>query len=104
MCKGVYQEYDTYIKWARNAYHRVWAEHYLHLHYKDPPFDLLRTISGLRTDMKKQIHELIMYLCEFVHPGSSVQLTHANQRLFSWLHPNTFHCRNLETMFTNLNT
>ncbi|KAG9087382.1 hypothetical protein FS749_002950 [Ceratobasidium sp. UAMH 11750] len=98
---GVYQEYDTYIKWARNAYRRVWAKHYPHLSYKDPPLDLLRTIvlrvSGLRTDVKKRIRELIMYLFEFINPGSSVRLITANQHLFSRLYPNTFHCRDLKT-------
>ncbi|KAG8728409.1 hypothetical protein FRC10_005008, partial [Ceratobasidium sp. 414] len=99
--KGIYQEYDTYLKWARNAYHRVWAERYPHLRYKDPPLDLLRTIvlriSGLRTDVKKRIRELIIYLFEFVNPGSSVRLITANQRQFSRLYPNTFHCRDLKT-------
>ncbi|KAG9090431.1 hypothetical protein FRC06_001088 [Ceratobasidium sp. 370] len=99
--KGVYQDQDTYIKWARNAYRRVWAEKYSHLPYKDPPLDLLRTIvlriSGLRTDVKKRIRELTIYLFQFINPGSSVRLMTANQRLFSRLHPNTFHCRDLKT-------
>ncbi|KAG8716066.1 hypothetical protein FRC08_009878 [Ceratobasidium sp. 394] len=100
-CKGIYQDQDTYIKWARNAYRRVWADKYPHIPYKDPPFDLLRTIvfriSGLRTDVKKRIRELIMYLFEFTNPGSSVRLMTANQRRFSELYPNTFHCRDLKT-------
>ncbi|KAG9077101.1 hypothetical protein FRC06_009098, partial [Ceratobasidium sp. 370] len=81
-CKGIFQEYDTYIKWARNAYRQAWAQYYPHVPYKDPPLDLLHTIvlriSGLRTDVKKRLRALTQYLFEFENPGSSKRVRAAN--------------------------
>ncbi|KAG9078701.1 hypothetical protein FRC06_008231, partial [Ceratobasidium sp. 370] len=99
--KGIYQEQDTYVKWARNAYRRAWARYYSHVRYKDPPLDLLRTIilriSGLRTEIKKHVRALVKYLFNFTNPGSSRRLMAANRTLFNQLFPNTFHCRDLRT-------
>ncbi|KAG8761404.1 hypothetical protein FRC12_009422 [Ceratobasidium sp. 428] len=64
------------------------------------PDDLLRTIvlriSGLRTEVKKRIRALIIYLFRFRNPGDDNARRDANVELCKLLLPNTFHCRELE--------
>ncbi|KAG9078304.1 hypothetical protein FRC06_008435, partial [Ceratobasidium sp. 370] len=81
--KGVYQEQDTYIRWARNAYRRAWKEFFPHIPYREPPLDLLRTIvsraSNLRTKVKERIRAVISYMFGFVNPGSDENIVDANR-------------------------
>ncbi|KAG9081062.1 hypothetical protein FRC06_005864 [Ceratobasidium sp. 370] len=96
--KGIYQDHDTCIKWARNAYRRVWKTFCPHLRYRECPFDLLQTmvsrISNLRTEVKKRIRQLIRYLFGFLL-GLSEEVLLANRQLVARLGHNNFHCRNL---------
>ncbi|KAG9092113.1 hypothetical protein FS749_015996 [Ceratobasidium sp. UAMH 11750] len=96
--KGIYQHQDTNLKWARNAYRRVWKAFCPHIRYRECPLDLLQTIicriSNLRTEIKKRIRQLIRYLFGFM-PGLSEKVLLANQRLVARLGHNNFHCGNL---------
>ncbi|KAG9105615.1 hypothetical protein FRC07_009150, partial [Ceratobasidium sp. 392] len=97
--KGVYEGSDTTSKWARNAYQRAWKAFCPHIPYRECPRDLLQAmllrLSNLRTEVKKRVREVIVYLFGF-EPGTSRAITEANQQLAQRLGHNTFHCRKLK--------
>ncbi|KAG9090919.1 hypothetical protein FRC06_000820 [Ceratobasidium sp. 370] len=96
--KGIYQDHDTCIKWARNAYRRAWKAFCPHIRYRECPLYLLQTmvsrISNLRTEVKKRIRQLTRYLFRFVL-GLSEEVLLANRQLVARLGHNNFHCCNL---------
>ncbi|KAF8595891.1 hypothetical protein BDV93DRAFT_514591 [Ceratobasidium sp. AG-I] len=78
--KGVYQDHNTSLKWANNAYQRAWKENYSHVTYWECPKDLHQTMSGpnydrhgpnnlqintrvsnLRTLVKDQIRKIVRF-------------------------------------------
>ncbi|KAG8726531.1 hypothetical protein FRC10_006999, partial [Ceratobasidium sp. 414] len=85
--KGIYQDHDTCIKWARNAYRRTWKAFCPHIRYRECPLNLLQTAK-----VKKRIRQLIRYLFKFVL-GLSEEVLLANRQLVAQLGHNNFHCR-----------
>ncbi|KAG8781258.1 hypothetical protein FRC12_022066 [Ceratobasidium sp. 428] len=96
--KGAYPDADTAVRWARNAYIRVWKAHYSDIPFKKCPKHLLKTImtriSHLRSEVKKRIRELVIYLYKFEH-GTSKRVMAYNKDIVRRLGHNTFHCRDL---------
>ncbi|KAG8700491.1 hypothetical protein FRC09_005924 [Ceratobasidium sp. 395] len=98
--RGIYQDHDVNIVWARKEFVRAWKKRYPDVPVPPFPDDLLQTIvlriSGLRTEVKKRIRALIIYLFRFRNPGDDNARQDANVELCKLLLPNTFHCRELE--------
>ncbi|KAG8789049.1 hypothetical protein FRC12_013913 [Ceratobasidium sp. 428] len=97
-CRGVYQGSDTNIRWARRAYRRAWDLFCPDIEFREPPYDLLQTISlrisNLRTEIKKRIRKVVEHLFEFA-PGSSDAVLRFNKDIATRLGHNTFHCKDL---------
>ncbi|KAF8593401.1 hypothetical protein BDV93DRAFT_566590 [Ceratobasidium sp. AG-I] len=95
--KGVYQDHDTAVKWARNAYRRAWKESYSHVIYRECPKDLVQTIitrvSNLRTLVKDRIRKIVRFVYGFEQSASDEATMSANRLLAARLGHNTFHCR-----------
>ncbi|KAF8596811.1 hypothetical protein BDV93DRAFT_513821 [Ceratobasidium sp. AG-I] len=94
--KGVYQDHNTAVKWARNAYCRAWKESYSHVSYRQCPKDLLQTIitrvSNLRTLVKDRIRKIVRFVYGFEPSTSDEATMSANRLLAARLGHNTFHC------------
>ncbi|KAF8602524.1 hypothetical protein BDV93DRAFT_557524 [Ceratobasidium sp. AG-I] len=95
--KGVYQDHNTALRWACNAYRRAWKEYCPHVSYCKCPKDLLQTsltlVSNLCTLIKDQIRKIIRFIYSFKHSSSDEVTMSANRLLAARLGHNTFHCR-----------
>ncbi|KAF8595749.1 hypothetical protein BDV93DRAFT_564036 [Ceratobasidium sp. AG-I] len=95
--KGVYQDHDTAVKWARNAYRRAWKEDSPHILYRECPKDLLQTIItrvyNLCTLVKERIRKIVRFVYGFEQSPSDEATMSANRLLAARLGHNTFHCR-----------